>query len=96
MNEDAPTAVVRALVQYLRANPSACDSASGIARWWLQPDHEVSMSVLVSALEWLKRNGVLEDSSGADGRVRYRRSGDDAALDRALASCADSMKAGDR
>ncbi len=96
MNEDEPTAVVRALVQYLRANPSACDSASGIARWWLQADHEVSMNVLVRALEWLTRNGALEASAGADGRVRYRRSGDDAALDKALASRAAFAKAIDR
>jgi hypothetical protein len=84
MNEDEVTAAVRVLASYLRANPLACDSALGIAQWWFKPENMVSMDVLVQALEWLKRRGAVEESVGADGRVRYRRRGDDAVLDRAV------------
>ena len=86
MSQDEVTTVVRSLGRYLRANPLACDSASGIAQWWFKPEDEVSMDVLVQALEWLKRSGALEESTGADGRVRYRRRGDDIVLDRALSA----------
>lgn len=86
MSDDEVTVVVRALVSYLRAHPLACDSALGIAQWWLKPEDVVSMDVLVQALDWLQRRGVLEESTGGDGRVRYRRRGDDALLDRVLAA----------
>jgi hypothetical protein len=84
MSEDEVTAAVRVLASYLRANPLACDSALGIARWWFKPENVVSMDVLVRALEWLERRGAVEQSVAADGRVRYRRRGDDAVLDLAL------------
>ena len=86
MNEDEVTAAVVVLARYLRANPLACDSAPGIARWWFKPENMVSMNVLYQALEWLKSRGALEESVGADGRVRYRRRGDDAELDLAVAA----------
>ena len=77
--------IICALVRYLRANPLACDSASGIARWWLQPEIHVSMEALMHALEWLKQRGIVEQSAGTDGRTRYRRRGNDEALDAAVA-----------
>jgi hypothetical protein len=86
MSDDEVTVVVRALVSYLRTHPLACDSALGIAHWWLEPEDVVSMDVLVQALEWLKSQGALEESTGADGRVRYRRRGDDGLLDRIVAA----------
>lgn len=86
MNENEVTAVVRSLGRYLSAHPLACDSATGIARWWLKPEEQVSTDVLIHALQWLKDRDALEELTGADGRVRYRRRGDDAALDRAVAA----------
>jgi hypothetical protein len=86
MNQNELTAAIKALARYLRANPLACDSATGIAQWWLKPGEEVSMDVLARALEWLKETGALEESTGADGRVRYRRRGDDSVLDLAVAA----------
>ena len=88
MGEDDVTTIVHSLARYLRAHPLACDSASGIAQWWLAPD-EMSMGALERALEWLKQRGVLEETLGSDGRTRYRRRGDDQALDAAVAACAD-------
>lgn len=86
MDEDKVTAIVGGLARYLRANPLACDSASGIASWWLPPDDRVAMSSLLQALEWLKQHGALEVLVGSDGRTRYRRSGDDHALNAAVAA----------
>jgi hypothetical protein len=86
MDEDEVTAIVRSLARYLRAHPLACDSASGIAQWWLQPDDDVSMDALMRALDWLKRCDVVEDTAGSDGRTRYRRRCDDQALDAAVAA----------
>ena len=86
MSEDELTAAVRSLARYLRANPLACDSATGIAHWWFKPEEEVSTDILSRALEWLKDHGALQASQGADGRVRYRRRGDDAVLDLAVAT----------
>jgi len=86
MNEDDVTAVVVCLARYLSAHPNACDSASGIAGWWLPSGNEVPMEVLMRALERLTLQGVLVAATGADGRVRYRRSGDDQVLERAIAT----------
>lgn len=64
---------VRELTKYLRANPLACDTAEGIGRWWLVA-HPVSTETLVQALDWMKREGLVEELTAADGRLRYRRS----------------------
>jgi hypothetical protein len=84
MDEDEVTRIVRSLAQYVRAHPLACDSAQGIAQWWL-PDDDTSMDALERALAWLTRHRVLEATAGGDGRTRYRRRCDDAELDAALA-----------
>jgi hypothetical protein len=85
MNQDEVIAIVHALARYLRSNPLACDSAAGIAQWWL-PESEVSMEAVLHALECLKEVGALEETAGADGRVRYRRRGGNKALDAAVAA----------
>lgn len=86
MNEDEVAAIARSLVMYLRTYPLACDSAVGIATWWLGPRYDVQMNVVVRALDWLKEKALIEEISGADGRIRYRRCGSDALLDAALAT----------
>lgn len=85
MEDDAGTdRVVRVLAEYLQANPSACDTADGIGRWWIGA-YRFSAEELVQALERMKRQGLVEELVAADGRLRYRRSATDAEL-RALAA----------
>ncbi len=61
-----------ALVRYLIANPHACDTAEGIARWWLA-GRPLSLDALRGTLGRLAHEGVLEELRAADGRLRYRR-----------------------
>ena len=83
MDEHDVTATVLQLARHLRAHPLACDSPEGIAQWWLAPD-SASSRVLACALDWLVGCGVLVEVLGSDGRRRYRRQGDDRALDAAV------------
>ncbi|WP_341892305.1 hypothetical protein [Variovorax sp. YR752] len=85
MDENDVTATVLQLARHLRAHPLACDSAEGIAQWWLAAE-PASTKVLAGALDWMVARGVLEQSAGQDGRRRYRRLGDDRALDAAVAA----------
>lgn len=64
--------VVAALALYLAANPHACDSAEGIARWWLMDQGDVAQE-LRGALDWMVRHGYLQVQTATDGRSRYRR-----------------------
>ena len=78
--------LVRAISRYLRINPLACDTSDGIARWWVGAEQVIESDV-EAALGWMQKNGIIETSLAADGRVRYRRALDadiDAALDRLL------------
>jgi hypothetical protein len=75
--------VVCALAQYLRANPLACDSLEGIARWWLAMQGVVRRE-LEQALTLMIREGLVEQIVAADGRMRYRRCTDDARLQAAI------------
>ncbi len=76
-----PTATVRALARYLRANPHASDTVEGICLWWLAPGVEITMEQLQTVLGWLQEQGVVEELRAADGRRRYRRIAGDAQLD---------------
>lgn len=79
-----PTATVRALARYLRANPHASDTVEGIRLWWLEPGVEITMERLQKAIAYLLDQGIVEELRAADGRRRYRRTADDARLDRLL------------
>jgi hypothetical protein len=61
-------------------HPSACDTADGILRWWFETEDGVSPKELKQALDGLVRQGLLEACPAADGRVRFRRRADEAAL----------------
>jgi hypothetical protein len=76
-----PTATVRALARYLRANPHASDTVEGIRLWWLEPGVEITMERLQTAIGYLLEQGIVEELRAADGRRRYRRIADDARLD---------------
>lgn len=71
------------LATYLSVNPSACDSADGIAHWWL-PDlatDAAGRAALDAGLEFLQHSGLLDCVRAADGRARWRRSDADPAFD---------------
>jgi Fe2+ or Zn2+ uptake regulation protein len=65
------TPILLEVVRYLCANPEGCDTAEGIARWWLQsaPNRES----LMRALHWLIEQGFMDEVVAADGHTRYRR-----------------------
>ncbi len=74
-------AVAQELVSYLLTHPGACDTADGISRWWFETVDCVSPQELNQALDTLVQQGLLEACPAADGRVRYRRRADEAALE---------------
>ena len=81
--------VVRQLALYLRRNPRACDTALGIARWWLARSPCTQPRIVNMALDRMVDLGLLECRPATDGRRRYRRSEPaaliDARLDRLVA-----------
>jgi hypothetical protein len=68
-------AIIDALARYLRDNPRACDTAEGIRRWWLPPDLECTDEAVSVALEWMKRQQLIDMTTAADGRQRFSRTG---------------------
>lgn len=72
--------IVRAVSLYLRLNPLASDTLQGITQWWLS-SHSFSQADLARALERMAQAGVVESTCAADGQVRYRRAGLNAAVD---------------
>ena len=73
MEDTDVMAIVRAVANYLRVNPCACDTADGIGRWWIESLH-ATPDALSRALDWMKASGLVEELEAADGRLRYRRS----------------------
>jgi Fe2+ or Zn2+ uptake regulation protein len=71
--DDDVSALVRLLTRYLRDNPLACDTAEGIARWWLASAAPINTVTLMRALDRMQASGAIEMLRAADGRVRYRR-----------------------
>ena len=80
----------RALSRYLRANAQACDTADGIARWWMPPGLDVSEAEVLPLLDELREKGLMTRFSTLEGRWLYRRSGLDARSDRELERMADT------
>lgn len=73
-------AIAQALVSYLLTHPGACDTVDGISRWWFDTDDTVSPVQVKQALDQLVEHGLIEASPAADGRVRFRRRAEQAAL----------------
>jgi len=88
MQDEKVAALVCALVAYLRAHPSASDTASGISQWWLDSEEFVTHQHLEKALKFLIDRQLVEEIAAADGRKRYRRIGCDEALAAAAAAAA--------
>lgn len=90
MNPDTAH-TVQQLSHYLWRHPNACDTAEGIARWWLLGAHtSPPLPLVMSALDHLVALGLLQAHRAADGRVRYRRPASDAAHDAQLQALAGS------
>jgi hypothetical protein len=83
-SDDRSSAITRALARYLRTNPYACDTAVGIAQWWLPLEFEATEFDVLPLLERLASRGLLEKFGTADGRWFYRRVVLDAATDGTL------------
>lgn len=67
------TSVGKALVTYLITQPGACDTADAIVQWWFETEYYVSPTELQKTLDRLVEDGLVEASTAADGRIRYRR-----------------------
>lgn len=65
---------VQALTAYWLRHPQASDSVEGICCWWLSAPPLPAPQV-EQALAWLTERGVVMAQRAADGRVRYRLSG---------------------
>ena len=85
-DDDGVAGLVSALATYMRAHPCASDTAPGIAQWWFPTEDFVSRKQLAQALQFLVDRQAIEQVVAADGQVRYRRIGDDAALDAVVAA----------
>lgn len=80
MNPDDLDWAVRRISSHLVANPLACDTCEGIARWWMGTGREVPLRPTQAAIDRMASLGLLERLPAADGRVRYRLAAlDDAA-----------------
>lgn len=60
-----------AIIEYLRRNPRAGDSAEGIARWWLGAAPG-EFSEVASALSCLERLSYVQRWVTTDARAQYR------------------------
>jgi hypothetical protein len=56
MLNDQTKRVAISILQYLRTHPSAQDTASGIAQWWVHDDRET----VKKALKLLVKEGTVE------------------------------------
>jgi hypothetical protein len=64
-----------AVKQYLAEHPEAMDTIEGIAEWWLMRQQiRIEMEALISALNRLTDDGVLERiDSGGEARYRLKK-----------------------
>ena len=74
----------RTLSSYLRTNAQACDTADGIARWWMLPHIDVSEAEVLPLLDELREKGLVTRFSTLEGRWLYRRLSIDARSDHEL------------
>ena len=81
---DRQSMLRRALSRYLRANARACDTADGIARWWMPSGFNVSETEVLLLLDELREKDLMTRFSTLEGRWLYRRSRIDARSDHEL------------
>ncbi|MBP8132860.1 MAG: hypothetical protein KAY13_01185 [Zoogloea sp.] len=60
--------ISRSIIRYLRTHPDACDTSSGILKWWLGTENQPASELEVrGALEYLLRAGKLLRTALAHG-----------------------------
>ena len=62
-------------MEYLRINPEAADTISGIADWWLVEECDASTDVVDAAVRALVDRGLMERRPTPDGAAIYGRAG---------------------
>lgn len=73
MNEVSASRVARAILDYLRKNPSAQDTLSGITEWWLPRQQIRTPTTTVrDALALLMADGLIVEVKGKDSQSHYR------------------------
>lgn len=64
--------IANAIRHYLTEHPHASDSAEGVMRWWLGPEHfGDAVSVVEEALEQLVAQRIMVKRNLPDGRAIY-------------------------
>jgi Fe2+ or Zn2+ uptake regulation protein len=78
MHEASVPEIARAILDYLRKNPEARDTLSGIAQWWLPADQiKPRTATIKEALDELVAAGLISEHKGKDAQVSYRLSNHD-------------------
>ena len=73
MHEPSVAEIVRAILEYLRRNPDAQDTQSGIVEWWLSALQVKPREATVKqALEELVAAKLLSEHKGKDAQISYR------------------------
>ena len=63
------------IAHYLKTHPTAADTPTGIARWWLPPPRRDAVPRSVeTALEYLVIQGFMKKASNPDGTIVYSAS----------------------
>jgi Fe2+ or Zn2+ uptake regulation protein len=73
MNNDGPSRVARAILDYLQEHPEAQDTLAGISEWWLA-GHEIDnrTATIKEALDELASAGLIIQHEGKDAQTSYR------------------------
>ena len=73
MDEVSTSRVARAILDYLRQNPSAQDTLSGITEWWLPRQQIRTQTTTVKdALDLLIADELILEVKGKDSQSHYR------------------------
>jgi len=73
MCEASVSKTARVILDYLRRNPDAQDTLSGIAEWWLPEDVAKPRTASIKqALDELVSAGLVFEHQGKDSQVSYR------------------------
>ncbi|MGB5454222.1 MAG: hypothetical protein WBM71_14715 [Sedimenticolaceae bacterium] len=70
------TAIQNAVLQYMKRHPESCDTAIGVARWWLpRSGIETGVEQVRTALANLVRRGQLDAVVLPGGETHYVAAG---------------------